>query len=161
MSQLSEVYTGLRIPLIRTLELTCSAWPESIYICNGFKDQILMTEDDRTLVFKAINFDVQLANKNNKGNQTLAFALDNTTGEVRKKVDLAMNANVRVTATYRQYLATNKMAPAEAPYKLTVKGGSLQGAVAQLQCGYFDLIGKSWPRDLYTIKFAPGLNYLT
>lgn len=161
MSQLAEVYAGLRISIIRCLELTCDAWPSSVLICNGFKDRILKTEDNRTLLFTAVNFDIQLAKANNKGNQTLAFALDNTTGEVQKKIDLALKADARVTAVYRTYLANNLLAPAEMRYVLVVQGGSLQGNVATIQCGYFDLIGISWPRDLYTLTFVPSLAYLT
>lgn len=161
MSQLSEVYTGLRIPIIRTLELSCPAWSNSIFICNGFKDRVLKTEDGRTLVFTAVNFDIQLAKKNNKGNQTLAFALDNTTGEVQRKVDEALAADAQVTAIYRTYLTNNLLAPAETAYFLTVQGGTLKGNVATIQCGYYDLIGISWPRDLYNLNDFPALAYLT
>lgn len=161
MSQLAEVYAGLDIPIVRALELKCTAWPNSIFICNGFKDKFLKTEDGRTILHTAVNFDIQLAKKNNKGNQSLAFALDNTTGEVKRKIDLAQAANVRVTTIYRTYLGNNYKEPAEPPYVLTVQSGTRQGNNANLQCGYFDLIGVSWPRKLYTITFAPALNYLT
>jgi hypothetical protein len=161
MSQLAEVYTGLRIPIIRCLEIICPAWANSVFICNGFRDQVLRTEDGRTLVFTAVNFDIQLAKKNNKGNQTLAFALDNTTGEVQRKVDQALAADQEVTVIYRTYLSNNLLAPAETAYFLTVQGGTLQGNVATLQCGYFDLIAISWPRNLYNLNDYHALAYLT
>lgn len=164
MSQiLAEVNAGANGRLdaiIRTLELTCSAWAEPVFICNGFDDVTAVTEDARTVTFIAANIDIALAAKNNKGNQTLAFAVDNTTGEVTKKVDQAIAANARVTAIYRTYLNTNLLAPAEKPYVLTVLGGTLQGQEAQLETGYFNMIGVAWPRALYTVNFAPALRYI-
>lgn len=164
MSQiLAEVNAGANGAtdcIIRTLELICSAWVGSVFICNGFNDVTAITEDNRTLTFTAANIDIALAAKNNKGNQTLAFAVDNTTGEVSKKIDAAIEAKARVTAIYRTYLNTNLSAPAEKPYILTVLGGSLQGQQANLETGFFNMIGVSWPRALYTTAFAPALRYI-
>ncbi|MNE95139.1 hypothetical protein D3C80_1931880 [compost metagenome] len=58
--------------------------------------------------------------------------MDNTTGEVSKRIDQAIAVNARVTAIYRTYLNTNLSAPAEKPYVLTVLGGTLQGQEARL-----------------------------
>lgn len=164
MSQiLAEVNAGANERLdaiIRTLELTCPGWDDPIFICNGFDDVTAVTEDARTVTFIAANIDIALAAKNNKGNQTLAFAVDNTTGEVSKRIDQAINANARVTAIYRTYLNTNLSAPAEKPYVLAVLGGTLQGQEAQLETGYFNMIGVAWPRALYTTTFAPALRYI-
>lgn len=161
MSTLEEVFasSGTDI-IIRTLELTCPAWDSPMYICNGFRDQTLTTEDGRTLLFTAANIDITLPKKNNKGNQVLAFAVDNTTGEAQQKADAALAADARVTAIYRTYLSSNKSAPAEKPYVLTVQSDSIQGNVAQLQCGFFDLIGVAWPRRLYTLQQFPALRYI-
>ena len=164
MSQiLAEVNAGANERLdaiIRTLELTCPGWAEPVFICNGFDDVTAVTEDARTVTFIAANIDIALAAKNNKGNQTLAFAVDNTTGEVSKKVDQAIAAKARVTAIYRTYMNTNLSAPAEKPYILTVLGGTLQGQEANLDTGYFNMIGVAWPRALYTTTFAPALRYI-
>lgn len=146
--------------IIRTLELTCDEWAEPVLICNGFEDTTVITEDARTLTMVAMNIDIALAAKNNKGNQTLAFAVDNSTGEVSRRVDAAVEGRARVNATYRTYTNGNLSAPAEKPYKLTVLSGSIQGVEAQLQTGYFNMIGVSWPRELYTVNFAPALRYL-
>lgn len=139
-----------------TLELISAAWP-SITICNGFTDRTCTTEDARVLLFEAANLDAQLARRNNKGNQTLAFAVDNSTGEVSNKVDDAQEAQARVTAVFRQYLLSNLDAPAEKPYRLTLLSGSIQGIVAQLQMGYFNMIGVAWPRFNYNVNDFPGL----
>lgn len=139
-----------------TLELISAAWP-SITICNGFTDRTCTTEDARVLLFEAANLDAQLARRNNKGNQTLAFAVDNSTGEVSNKADDAQEAQARVTAVFRQYLLSNLDAPAEKPYRLTLLSGSIQGIVAQLQMGYFNMIGVAWPRFDYNVNDFPGL----
>lgn len=161
MSTLEEVFaSGGTDIIIRTLELTSAAWDEPVLICNGFIDQVLTTEDGRTLTFIAANIDITLPKKNNKGNQVLAFSVDNTTGEVQQKADAALEANARVTAVYRTYLKSNKSAPSEKPYQLTLQSDSIQGNVAQLQAGYFDMIGVAWPRRLYTLQQFPALRYV-
>lgn len=139
-----------------TLEISSDAF-ETIAICNGFKDRTCVTEDGRTVLFEAANMSVQLARRNNAGNQSLAFAVDNTTGEVSNRVDDSQEAQARVTAVFRQYLVSNLGAPAEKPYRLTLLSGSIQGIVAQIQLGYFNMIGVSWPRALYTVNEFPGL----
>lgn len=164
MSQiLAEVNAGANGRLdaiIRTLELTSPGWAEPVFICNGFDDVTAVTEDARTVTFIAANIDIALAAKNNKGNQTLAFAVDNTTGMASRLIDQAIEAKARVTAIYRTYLNTNLSAPAEKPYVLTVLSGSVQGQQAQLDTGYFNMIGVAWPRALYTVNFAPALRYI-
>lgn len=160
---LAEVNAGANERLdeiIRTLELTCEAWAESVFICTGFEDITADTEDGRTVTFIGANIDIALAAKNNKGNQTLAFAVDNTTGGASRLIDQAIEAGARVTAIYRTYLSGNLLAPAEKPYVLTLLSGAIQGQEAQLQTGYFNMIGVAWPRALYTVNFAPALRYL-
>lgn len=152
--------SGGNVAYIRTLELTCEAWDAPRMVCTGFRDKTLVTEDGRTLLFRAINLSVTLPSKNNKGNQTLAFTTDNTTGEVSELVDLALEANARVTAVYRTYLSDNLSQPAEKPYRLTILGGDLQGVIADLQCGYFNILTTAYPRRYLTPDFAPGLRYI-
>lgn len=147
--------------IIRTLEITSAAWAEPILLATGFVDQVCTTEDDRTLTFRGVNMSITLPKKNNKGNQTLAFAVDNTTGEVSRFVDTAVAANARANVIYRTFLSSNKSAPQEKPYSLVVLSGELQGIIANLQCGYFNPIGTAWPRRFLTADYAPGLRYIT
>ena len=154
------VASGGKEAFVRTLEITYPAWAAPVLICNGFKDRICGTEDGRLLTFTAANIGIALPQKNNKGNQALAFAVDNTTGEVMQKADQALDASARVTATYRVYLASDLSAPCERPYRMSVDSDSFERNQGTLQCGFFDLIGTAWPRDLYTTRFVPGLKYL-
>lgn len=152
--------SGGKEAFVRTLELTCPAWDSSVLICNGFKDRICGTEDGRLLTFEAANIGIALASKNNKGNQALAFGVDNTTGRVQAFADRALDANARVTATYRVYLASDLSAPCEKPYRMSVDSDSFEQNQATMQCGFFDLIGTAWPRALYSTNFTPCLKYL-
>ena len=146
--------------IIRTLELVCAVWGKPVFICTGFEDVIATDENGRVITFTGANIDIALAAKNNKGNQTLAFAVDNTTGEASRLIDEAIEAVARVIAIYRTYLNTNLSAPAEKPYTLTLLSGSVQGVQAQLDTGFYNMIGVAWPRVLYTTTFAPGLRYI-
>lgn len=154
------VASGGKEAFVRTLEITCPAWSVPVLICNGFKDRVCGTEDGRLLTFEAANIGIALAAKNNKGNQALAFGVDNTTGRVRHLADEALDASARVTAVYRVYLASDLSAPCEKPYRMSVDSDSFEQNQATLQCGFFDLIGTGWPRVLYTTNFVPGLKYL-
>lgn len=154
------VASGGKEAFVRTLEITCSAWSAPVLICNGFKDRICGTEDGRLVTFEAANIGIALAAKNNKGNQALAFGVDNTTGRVRHYADQALDANARVTAVYRVYLASDLSAPCEKPYRMTVQSDSFESNNANLPCGFFDLIGTAWPREIYTTRFVPALKYL-
>jgi hypothetical protein len=161
MTILEEVNaSGGNDVIIRTLEITSAAWAEPILLATGFRDQVCTTEDGRTLTFRGVNMSITLPSKDNKGNQTLAFAIDNTTGEVSRYVDSAIEANTRATVIYRTFLSSNKSAPQERPYRLTILSGELKGIIAQLQCGYFNMIGTAWPRKYLTADYAPGLRYL-
>ncbi|BBR53850.1 MULTISPECIES: DUF1833 family protein [Pseudomonas] len=154
------VASGGKEAFVRTLEITCPAWSQPVLICNGFKDRVCGTEDGRLLTFEAANIGIALAAKNNKGNQALAFGVDNTTGRVQQFADEAIDANARVTAVYRVYLASDLSAPCEKPYRMSVDSDSFEQNQATLQCGFFDLIGTAFPRVIaYTERF-PGLKYL-
>ena len=143
-----------------TLELTCPAWTAPILICNGFKDQTCITEDLRPLTFIAAAIDVALPKKDSRGAQNMTIAIDNVNGEAQAKIDEAMTAEQRVSATLRTYLLSDLTAPAEAPYRMTVQDGSIEQLAVQLRAGFFDLINVAWPRLLYTTKNAPGLKYM-
>lgn len=160
MTILEQVYASGGDVLLNTLELSCAAWAESILLCDGFEDQACITEDGRAVTFIASGIAVALPSRGTSGGQTLAFAIDNVTGEAQQKIDTALEAEERIILTYRCYLASDKSAPAEAPYRMTVLSGQIKGPSVQVEAGYYDLINAAWPRDLYTTDFAPGLKYL-
>ena len=160
MTILEQVYASGGDVIVSTLELTCPAWGTPVLICQGYEDQTCITEDSRTLTFLASAIEIALPKKGNTAGQSLMFAIDNVTGEAQAKIDQALEAEQRIIMIYREYLQSDKSAPAQSPYFMTVLGGTMQGSSVQIQAGFFDLINTKWPRDLYTTKFAPGLRYL-
>ncbi|WP_217476620.1 DUF1833 family protein [Stutzerimonas stutzeri] len=160
MTVLEQVYASGGDVLINTLELSCAAWAESILLCEGFDNQACITEDGRAVTFIGSGIAVELPDRGTSGGQTLTFAIDNVTGEAQQNIDAALEAEERMILTYRCYLASDKSAPAEAPYRMTVLDGEINGSTVQVEAGYYDLINSAWPRDLYTTEFAPGLKYL-
>lgn len=160
MTVLEQVYASGGDVIIETLELNCEAWDAPLYLCNGFEDHECITENGDTVTFLAAAIEVAKPKRSNQGDQTLTFALDNITGEAQALIDAALDAEARVNIVYRCYLASDKSAPAETPYRMIVRSGQIEGSAVQVSAGFFDLINTAWPRDLYTTEFAPGLKYL-
>lgn len=161
MTALETLYaSGGQAVIIPTLELFCTPWAAPIYICQGFDDITATTEDGVTATFTAAGFAAALPKRDNSGNQTLTFAIDNVTGEAQKLIDQALDARAKIGLVFRIFLSTDFDAPAERPYRMTVLNGFMQGASVQLNAGYFDLINLAWPRRKYTLAFAPCLRYI-
>lgn len=160
MTVLEKVYASGGDTIVFTLELTCEAWNEPILLAEGFDDQHCITEDGRALTFKASGIALALPKKTSSGAQNLTFAIDNVTGEAQRKIDAALEAEKKVFITLRTYLDSDRTAPAENPYRAVVLGGKIKGASVQITAGFFDVINTAFPRDLYTVNFAPGIRYL-
>lgn len=160
MTVLEKVYASGGDTIVFTLELTCEAWNESILLAEGFEDQHCITEDGRALTFKASGIGLALPKKTNSGAQNLTFAIDNVSGEAQAKIDAALEAEKKVFLTFRVYLASDLSAPSDQVYRATVLSGKIKGATVQVTAGFFDLINTAFPRDQYTVSFAPGVKYL-
>ncbi|MGL4517071.1 MAG: DUF1833 family protein [Shewanella sp.] len=160
MTILNVIYASGGDVIIPTLELTCAAWDAPLLLCHGFEDQICTTEDGRTLTFLESAIDVALPAMDSRGAQNLNFAIDNVTGEAQRVIDQALEAEERVILTYREFLASDKSAPAAPPFVFTVLSGRMTGSSVQVTAGFFNAIGTAWPRKLYTTEFAPGVKYL-
>lgn len=146
--------------LLYLIELQSAAWPDSIRIARGYDNPTVTTEDGRTLTFTGAGIDVALPKKDASGNQNVRFAIDNVTGEAQQLIETAIDAGQKITLTLRTYISTDLAAPADFPFVATVKSASFDTGTVQVDAGFFDLINTSWPRDLYTTVFAPGLKYM-
>ncbi len=146
---------------IHTLEITCSAWPDAMLICNQFFDFTGTTEDGRTLTFQATAFDASFPKRDNSGAQTLGIAVDNVTGEAQRRIDMANEAIAPISMTLRTYLESDPSAPAEPPLYLDALAAEIEGPTTQFTAGYFDLIDTAWPRFRYTQEFSPCVKYMT
>jgi hypothetical protein len=160
MTVLNQVYASGGDLIIMTIALECPAWDAPILICNGFDDQTVTLENGQTATFIAAGIDISLPKKSSNGSQAISFAIDNITGEAQRRIDEALEAGERVTLTFRQYLESDLSAPAESPYVFIVRGGRMNGTQVQVQAAFYDMINTRFPRDLYTLEFAPGVRYL-
>ena len=150
--------TDVEIP---TIELSCSAWADSLFLCAGFFDQTFTLEDSRVITFTACGMDATLPKKDNQGSQVLGVAIDNVRGEAQRRVDAAKAVSAPITMTYRLYLDSDHSAPAERPMTMDVLSANATGPTVELQGGYFNLIATAWPRFRYTTDFSPGIKYIT
>ena len=64
-----------------------------------------------------------------------------------------------IIKSLKTYLASDKTAPASRPLKFVVRDGAMRGSTIQINAAFFDLINTAWPRNFYTLDFAPGLKY--
>lgn len=161
MTALETLYaSGGKAVIIPTLELFCTPWAAPIYICQGFEDITAKTEAGVTATFTASGFAAALPKRDNSGNQTLTFTIDNVTGDAQQLIDKALEARASIGLVFRIFISTDLTAPAERPYRMKVLSGFMQGPSVQLNAGYFDLVNLGWPRRKYTLAFAPCLRYI-
>ena len=130
-----------------------------IRICTGFEDQLLGV-DGQFVLFEAGSLQVALPASNTTGQQTLTFGVSNVNGVVQRYVDDALEAGQLVLLIYREYLASDKSAPASRVRTMTLQGGQLSNGEAQFEAGYYDLLNAAWPRERFTAENAPGVKYL-
>lgn len=161
MSLLATVYASAPagVVLIPTLEIRSAAFP-TIRVCAGFEDITVTLETGQQVTFEDGGIDVSLPARDTSGQQTLNFAVDNVTGIAQQRIDSALQQGVKVEVVYRDYLSTDLSTPASPPLVMTLIGGMLEGGTVQFQASYFDLLNTAWPRERYTVEFAPGLRYL-
>ncbi|MNJ16340.1 hypothetical protein D3C77_106010 [compost metagenome] len=162
MSLIAEVYaSGGPEPILHTLEISSTAWPEPILLVMGYEDRTLIDENGFPKTYQAAAFNVSLPERNNSGNQSLQFAIDNVDGTAQRRIDEALAASAEISMTYRPYLRSRPSAPASKPLKYRVLGGSIEGSEIRVDAGFHDTLNTRWPRRLYTVEFAPGLTYMT
>lgn len=111
-------------------------------------------------LFKASPLSIGLPNKNNSGQQVIRFGFAFRGAEVQRMIDKALDSDTPSTMTYREYLLSDKSAPAKRPYVMTIIGGRIEGAEVVFEGSYYDLINSAWPRQHYTTLNAPGVKYL-
>lgn len=160
MTILSVVYASAPTEelIIPTLEVQLQNH-DPIRICCGFEDQMLGV-DGVMVPFEAGSLTISLPAKNASGNQTLTFGVPGVTGQVQTYVDHALAADAPVYLIYREYLESDKTVPARTPYRMVLRGGVIEGAVAQFEAGYYDILNTAWPRERYTAETAPGIRFL-
>ncbi|MFA5489612.1 MAG: DUF1833 family protein [Candidimonas sp.] len=132
---------------------------DPIRVCNGFEDQWLGVAGQYFL-FEATPLAVALPSKNTSGQQTLSFGIPGVSGRAERQVDHALETGAQVKLIYREYLESDKSAPARRPYVMTMAGGVFEGPEVSFEASYYDLLNTAWPRERYTAESAPGIKYL-
>jgi len=144
--------------IIPTLEIQIPG-KDPIRVCMGFEDQMLGIDGDYYL-FEAGSISISLPKKNTSGQQSLTFGVANLDGRDQEYVDAALESGEMVPLIYREYLASDKSAPARQPLTMVMTGGSMEGGESRFEASFYDLLNAAWPRERYTAESAPGLRYL-
>lgn len=158
MSAIEECYASGKGAYVDTIEGREIGGALSYLYCSGFVDVTCQTEDGRILDFEAMAMDLALPKNDNSGFQNLTIALDNTTGEVQRVIELSRGSGNRFVITLRRYLADDLSAPS-AIYRMTLLSREYEDGVAKLSAGFFDLLNTNGMRDTLTTTIAPGLIY--
>lgn len=145
--------------VLPTLEILVPG-EEPIRVVAAYEDLTAMLETSEMVTFSAGPFDYKEPSKDTKGNQTLTFSIANVTGEAQRAVEAALESGAEVPVNYRVYLSTELSAPAKKPFKMTLRGGSFEGMMVQIEAGYYDLLNAQWPRKRYVAEDFPGLRYI-
>ncbi|WP_375058424.1 DUF1833 family protein [Zobellella sp. DQSA1] len=143
--------------LIPTLEILS---PNPRRLCAQYEDITATLETGQAVTFRAVAMDISLPGADGTGRQALQFSVDDMFGEAAAEVEAALEAGVEVPVIFRTFLASDLSAPASAPVRMTLAGGSFQGVLLQLQAAYYDTMATAWPRLRYTPDWAPGLRYI-
>jgi hypothetical protein len=161
MSILETVYASAPTAevVLATLEILVTG-VEPIRLVAAYEDLTATLETGQTVTFQAAPFEYKEPAKNTSGQQTLGFAISNVTGDAQKAVEAALESVEEVPVNFRLYLASDLSEPAQTPYKMTLRGGTFEGIMLQVEAGYFDTLNHAWPRKRYVSEFAPGLRYM-
>ena len=144
--------------IIPTLEIQIAGL-DPIRICADFVNHTLGV-DGVMHEFECGSLQVALPSIGTTGSQALTFGLWNTSGRAQRYVDHALESGEQVLIIYRAYLASDKSAPAERPYTMTLSGGAFEGDEVQFEASYRGILDWAYPRDRFNSETAPGLRFL-
>jgi len=145
--------------ILATMEILVPDY-DPIRVVAAYEDLTATLETGETVTFQAGPFEYREPSKDTRGQQTLTFSIANVMGKAQEAVELALEADKEVPVNYRVFLSNDLTAPAKTPIKMTLRGGTFEGIMAQIEAGYYDLLNTLWPRLRYTADIAPGLRYI-
>ncbi|WP_447404503.1 DUF1833 family protein [Pseudomonas aeruginosa] len=144
---------------LATVELSCSAWPEPILICQGYDDITCMTEDGRLRSSLALST-YRFRSETTAEPQNVGFAIDNVTGFAQQRINEALEAGEYVDPSDPADVPGEDLtAPAERPYRMRVKTPGFEGLTVQVEAGYYDLIINRRAAPHLQRQRVPGLKY--
>lgn len=159
MSILERLYaSGGREVELETLAIQVGA--QTFYLTKGWDDITATLETGEVVTFTACGMDIAKPARNADGVQDLRFAISNISGVVSTRIRAALEAKVEMVATFRLYLSTDLLAPAQRPFSVVVKGGQWTATEVQITAGFMNVLDTAWPRDRYVLSKHPGLRYM-
>lgn len=111
-------------------------------------------------LFEAGPLSIALPSRDTRGNQALRFGVSGVSGRAQRLVDQALQASEPSTMVYREYLESDKSAPASRPLTMDIVGGFFEGPDAVFEGSFYDLLNSAWPRERYTSITAPGIQWI-
>lgn len=111
-------------------------------------------------LFEAGPLSIALPSRDTRGNQALRFGVSGVSGQAQRYVEDALKASAPSTMIYREYLSSDKTAPASRPVTMDIVGGYFEGPDAIFEGSFYDLLNSAWPRERYTSITAPGIQWL-
>lgn len=160
MATLAEVYASRGdIMPIEAVQINCSAW-ESVYLVQGYQDRLLyVPEESRFVLHQAAAIGTTKPKRDNQGNQTVQFVIDNVMQEVRKRIKEANQGKAKVQMQIRTYLETDLSTPASRTLTADVKTAEIIDSEARLEAGFFSVYDTNFNRITYNSMTAPALKY--
>lgn len=157
---LKTIYASAPASVVRlqTLEIELPG-AQSVRLVGDYEDHLLGV-NGAMQSFEACGIDISLPARDTSGNQALQFAIGLLDRRADRMVQDALESGEAVYLTYREYLSSDKSAPAAAPIRMSVVGGEFRTEALAIEASYFDLLNTAYPRDRYTVEAAPGVKYL-
>lgn len=159
MSILKRLYASSGPELIHEV-LEVSDGITTYWMTKGWDDLVVILETGAAVKCTPCGMDLALPARNDDGTQDLTFALSNIDGIASGFIRAALRDQRRMTLVYRVYTSDDLGAPAHAPHRFKIKGGSVTATQVSITAGYFDLLDTRWPRNTYNLRKFPGLRYL-
>lgn len=159
MSILKRLYASSGPELIHEV-LEVSDGITTYWMTKGWDDLVVILETGEAVTCIPCGMDLALPARNDDGTQDLTFALSNIDGVASGFIRAALRDQRRMTLVYRVYTSDDLGAPAHAPHRFKIKGGSVTATQVSITAGYFDLLDTRWPRNTYNLSKFPGLRYL-
>lgn len=160
MTILAELHSGhdptiYRIP---ALELSCSAWSETIRNIPGWDDLTLTHEDGQPFEYLGVGLDAALPARNDAAQQRLVFAYGGINGVAEELIEQANDANAIIYLTLRMYASNDLSAPARRPLVMMVDSPELRpDGTLQVSCSYRDLLSRRFLQGRFDTIRTPGV----
>lgn len=145
------------VPIYDTLEISHSAFTQSIYVVRDNADLTAHLETGAEVTFIRFAFDIKKPELSPDGVPQCEVEIDNVSREILANVQLAVASTEPIKITYRQYLSSDLSGPQNnPPMVLTVS--SIKATIYRITAtaGYGDLTNKRLGTD-YTDTRFPSL----